>query len=268
MSTVLNFEETLDRPGFLSRENTIAKPGFNRWLVPPAALAIHLCIGMVYGLSVFWLPLSRALGHDKAIACANMSLIDALFTRSCDWRVSDPTARLNVNAADSGELVAVLCARRGAVCPVGSILARRRQSPLSDLAQMTGVAGVDTAVLRLLTVDGPGSVNVNAASSAVLLSLPGLSPEAAARLAERRALGRPITSLDALVSVLSSAARGMMVAQYADLARQVTFGPPVLLLTTRGWADGVGSAERLVATIEVLLVPLPTRLAVVRRRMW
>ncbi len=89
MSTVLNFEETQDRPGFLSRENTIAKPGFNRWLVPPAALAIHLCIGMVYGLSVFWLPLSRALGHDKAIACANMSLIDVLFTRSCDWRVSD-----------------------------------------------------------------------------------------------------------------------------------------------------------------------------------
>ena len=48
--------------GFLSRERTVAKAGFNRWLVPPAALAIHLCIGMAYGFSVFWLPLSRAIG--------------------------------------------------------------------------------------------------------------------------------------------------------------------------------------------------------------
>lgn len=46
----------------LSRERTIAGPGFNRWLVPPAALAIHLSIGMVYGLSVFWKPLSQIIG--------------------------------------------------------------------------------------------------------------------------------------------------------------------------------------------------------------
>lgn len=39
--------------GILDRERIIAKPGFNRWLVPPAALAIHLCIGMAYGFSVF-----------------------------------------------------------------------------------------------------------------------------------------------------------------------------------------------------------------------
>ena len=43
-------------PGILDKERIIAGPGFNRWLVPPAALAIHLCIGMAYGFSVFWLP--------------------------------------------------------------------------------------------------------------------------------------------------------------------------------------------------------------------
>ncbi|HEY3012327.1 MAG TPA: MFS transporter, partial [Gemmatimonadales bacterium] len=48
--------------GLLSKERIIARPGFNRWLVPPAALAIHLSIGMAYGFSVFWLPLSRAIG--------------------------------------------------------------------------------------------------------------------------------------------------------------------------------------------------------------
>jgi MFS family permease len=46
----------------LSKERIIAGPGFNRWLVPPAALAIHLSIGMAYGFSVFWLPLSKAMG--------------------------------------------------------------------------------------------------------------------------------------------------------------------------------------------------------------
>jgi MFS family permease len=52
--------------GLLSRERIIAGPGFNRWLVPPAALAIHLSIGMAYGFSVFWLPLSRAIGITTA----------------------------------------------------------------------------------------------------------------------------------------------------------------------------------------------------------
>src|SRR5712691_10438552 len=48
--------------GWLAKQRIVAGPGFNRWLVPPAALAIHLSIGMAYGLSVFWLPLSRAIG--------------------------------------------------------------------------------------------------------------------------------------------------------------------------------------------------------------
>jgi MFS family permease len=77
-------------PDILSRERIIAQAGFNRWLVPPAALAIHLCIGMAYGFSVFWLPLSRALGISKPVACpADTGLINALFTTSCDWKISE-----------------------------------------------------------------------------------------------------------------------------------------------------------------------------------
>ena len=56
---------TTQSPGLLDKERIIAGPGFNRWLVPPAALAIHLCIGMAYGFSVFWLPLSKALGVQR-----------------------------------------------------------------------------------------------------------------------------------------------------------------------------------------------------------
>src|SRR5262249_46619120 len=50
----------------LSKERIIATPEFNRWTVPPAALAIHLCIGMAYGFSVFWLPLSKAIGITQS----------------------------------------------------------------------------------------------------------------------------------------------------------------------------------------------------------
>jgi MFS family permease len=74
--------------GILDREHTIAKAGFNRWLVPPAALCIHLCIGMAYGFSVFWLPLSRAIGLTAPKACPDMSLVQELFTTTCDWRVA------------------------------------------------------------------------------------------------------------------------------------------------------------------------------------
>jgi MFS family permease len=77
------------QPGFFTRERTIARPGFNRWLVPPAALAIHLCIGMAYGFSVFWLPLSKAIGITSSVACpADMGLLTRLTTTSCDWKVS------------------------------------------------------------------------------------------------------------------------------------------------------------------------------------
>jgi MFS family permease len=51
---------------FLDREHTIAKPGYNRWMFPPAALAVHMCIGQAYGLSVFSIPLSKILGVDKS----------------------------------------------------------------------------------------------------------------------------------------------------------------------------------------------------------
>jgi MFS family permease len=42
---------------FLDRERTVAPPSYNRWLIPPAALAVHLSIGQVYAFSVFKTPL-------------------------------------------------------------------------------------------------------------------------------------------------------------------------------------------------------------------
>jgi len=78
-------------PGLLDKERTIAGRGFNRWLVPPAALAIHLCIGMAYGFSVFWLPLSKtlALAGTGATTCASdLGFFGELFATNCDWHIS------------------------------------------------------------------------------------------------------------------------------------------------------------------------------------
>jgi MFS family permease len=50
------------------RQHSVAGPGYNRWLVPPAALAIHLCIGQVYGFSVFKLPMTKLLGITHSVS--------------------------------------------------------------------------------------------------------------------------------------------------------------------------------------------------------
>jgi MFS family permease len=48
--------------GFLQRERIVAPPGWSRWLIPPAALSIHLAIGQAYAWSVFKAPLEKGLG--------------------------------------------------------------------------------------------------------------------------------------------------------------------------------------------------------------
>lgn len=76
----------------LGKEYTIAGEGFNRWLVPASALMIHLCVGMGYGMSVFWLPMSRMVGVsqglDKPLVCGpDVGMFAKIFTTTCDWPV-------------------------------------------------------------------------------------------------------------------------------------------------------------------------------------
>ncbi|MBA3696750.1 MAG: OFA family MFS transporter, partial [Methylotenera sp.] len=86
---------------YLSKEHITANPNFNRWLVPPAALAVHLSIGMAYGFSVFWKPLGNALiGADgkPLAACAAgattfgdklQGTLRALTATDCNWTQFD-----------------------------------------------------------------------------------------------------------------------------------------------------------------------------------
>lgn len=88
-------------PGFLEKERTVANHSFNRWLVPPAALCIHLCIGMAYGFSVFWKPLGNVLlgtdGKPLAACAAGATTfaqtlegtLRALTATDCNWTQFD-----------------------------------------------------------------------------------------------------------------------------------------------------------------------------------
>jgi MFS family permease len=53
-------------PGLLSGTRIVARPGFSRWMVPPAALCVHLCIGQAYAFSVFNLPMTRLIGVTQS----------------------------------------------------------------------------------------------------------------------------------------------------------------------------------------------------------
>ncbi|TYP87888.1 OFA family MFS transporter [Blastococcus xanthinilyticus] len=73
-------------PSFLARERIVARPGFNRWLIPPAALAVHLCIGQAYATSVYKVALVEhfdasltAIGIIFSIAIVMLGLSAAVF---------------------------------------------------------------------------------------------------------------------------------------------------------------------------------------------
>ncbi len=91
--------------GFLDRERSIAPPGYSRWLVPPAALAIHLCIGQAYAFSVFKTPLTKLLGI-RASAAGDWSM------ESLAWIFSIALGMLGLSAAMFGKWLEKVGPRR------------------------------------------------------------------------------------------------------------------------------------------------------------
>ncbi|MEM6694313.1 MAG: OFA family MFS transporter [Pseudomonadota bacterium] len=82
--------------GFLRKENIVAPEGYNRWRVPPASIAIHLCIGSVYAWSVFNPPLTR-LGGVVAPAASDWTLSSVV------WIFSVAIVVLGLTAAVGGK---------------------------------------------------------------------------------------------------------------------------------------------------------------------
>src|SRR5882762_5943446 len=80
---------------FLDRESTIAPPGYNRFLFPPAALAVHLCIGQAYAFSTFNLPLTKLL-HITQSAPSDWKLTDVGWTFSIAIVLLGRSAKVHV----------------------------------------------------------------------------------------------------------------------------------------------------------------------------
>jgi MFS family permease len=83
---------------FLDRQSTIAPPGYNRFLVPPAALAVHLSIGQAYAFSTFNLPLTKVIGLSH-------SAPDDWKLTEVGWTFSIAIAVLGLSAAAFGHWV-------------------------------------------------------------------------------------------------------------------------------------------------------------------
>src|SRR3954464_5763178 len=86
-------------PSCLDRERTVAPPGFNRWLIPPAALAVHLCIGEIYGFSVFNEPLTQLVGVSRSIEGSDWTI------PTVGWVYSIALIMLGLSAAVLGRWV-------------------------------------------------------------------------------------------------------------------------------------------------------------------
>jgi MFS family permease len=103
----------------LDRKRTVAPPGFNRWLIPPAAMAVHLCIGEIYGFSVFNVPLTRVVGITRSIQGRDWTIPEV------GWIYSIALIMLGLSAAFLGRWVERVGPRKtivaSAICFCGGL---------------------------------------------------------------------------------------------------------------------------------------------------
>ncbi len=138
-----------------------------------------------------------------------------------------------------------------------------RDGAFADVRELARVRGAEALVgLDSLWTVEPARVAVNAAPIAVLASLPGMTTEAVARLAEQRLRGEPFVDLQRFAEGLSPAARDSIVARYPELVGRVTADPDAWIVTSTGRMGEVSAA------LEVVLVRAGARAAIVRRRTW
>ena len=124
---------------FLNREHTVAPPGFNRWLVPPAAIAAHMCIGQVYGFSVFNKPLMAELGVPVS---------------QIQWAYSIALLMLGLSAAVFGKWVERSGPRRtiAAACEPFGLYGRCTGSAHSLISKPFGKPALASSALALSTL--------------------------------------------------------------------------------------------------------------------
>ena len=202
----------------------------------------------------------------------------------CAATLDDPSTKLNLNVADRPALVTVLqpLVRRPAAVdslvdalldwrdpdqaprPFGDESSGNRNGPLADVWELRYVRGFTdslvASLLPLLTTRGSGAINVNAAPTEVLATLPGMTEEAVRVLILHRGAA-PLRNADELVGLLSPSARATLLASYPEFVRAAVFAPTQLVATVTGGVRGT----QLQARVTLTMVPVASRVAVIRR---
>jgi type II secretory pathway component PulK len=177
----------------------------------------------------------------------------------CAARVWDPGTAVHLDLADSAMLARLV----GDESLLRAVLARRAVTPFSEpgeLLRLTGDTVLLGRLLPLVTTRGTGLVNLNAATVPVLRALPGFGEDVVRAVAQRRSV-QALQSLDEVLGVVSAGSREALLAVYPDLMRTTSFAPMQLVAVVEGGVQGTALVSRATLT----LVPLPERLAVVRR---
>ena len=140
-----------------------------------------------------------------------------------------------------------------------------RNGPFADVRELARVRGFDAlpAIDTLLSAE-PGRVPLTHGSPAVLAALPGLGPEAAARLMEMRLRGDRVAELAAFTGNLSATGREEAHRRFPELTGAVVTEPDAWIVTGRG----VVGSPPAVSVVELRLVRAGDRAAVTRRRTW
>jgi type II secretory pathway component PulK len=187
--------------------------------------------------------LAMAVASLDSAAAARMNLaaptrdsIELANWTACTIEAYEPEARLNLDSAT-----------------------REMQERLDSLTRSVTGLSADS----LTTHDGSGRVDVNAASVAVLAVLPGLGGGGARAIIAGRRTGRRLSSVSDVMTLLGATGRDSLMARYAEFERAVIFAPTCLALLS----TGRDARAPPLAAIDVLVVPVGSRVAVVRRRM-
>jgi type II secretory pathway component PulK len=167
-----------------------------------------------------------------------------------DWRDSDDSVRARGAEREWYDGQHRTGPRNAALAAVEELHLVRGFERASEIDSLAGVESEKIVLSR--------------APVAVLAALPGVGPEAIARLTERRAAGLPIRDVAQLADALSLPARAVLLANYAELARLTTVSPEAWTIISRFTAG----KPAVTATLELRVMYAGGRVAIVQRRSW
>lgn len=195
------------------------------------------------------LNLNRASGEELQRLLGDPSLTDAVL----DWRDRDDDPRPAGAERETYEALHRVPPRNDAFAAV------------AELQHVLGFERVTLAWLEArLTVRGDGTINVMTAHPDVVRA-PGFFTEAEIELIlAARATGRRLRSVDDLLARIGPTRRDELAHRYGTLISSLAFAPHELIAEVQG---GVRDSP-IRAHLTLTLVPLPSRLAMVRREVW